>query len=83
MAVTGTAMFAGIALVVTSSPAALWKFGLIALAGVNIVIFHTGVYRSVKDWDLHARTPRGAQVAALVSASSWTGVVIAGRLLAY
>jgi hypothetical protein len=83
VALTGAAMFTGIARAVTSSPAAPWKFGLIALAGANIVIFHTGVYRTVKDWDLHARIPLRAQVAALVSASSWTGVIIAGRLLAY
>ena len=83
VALTGAAMFTGIALAVTSSPAAPWKLGLIVLAGVNIVILHSGVYRTVKDWDLHARTPLRAQVAALVSASSWTGVIIAGRLLAY
>ncbi|MFC5357977.1 DUF6644 family protein [Azospirillum himalayense] len=83
VAVTGAAMFIGIALAVTSSPAAPWKFGLIALAGVNIVIFHTGVYRTVKSWDFHAQPPLRAKVAALVSASSWMGVVAAGRFLAY
>jgi hypothetical protein len=83
VALTGAAMFTGIALTVTSSPAAPWKFGLIVLAGVNIAIFHTGVYRTVKEWDLYARTPLRAQVAAVISAASWMGVIIAGRLLAY
>ena len=83
VALTGAAMFTGIALTVTSSPAAPWKFGLIVLAGINIVIFHTGVYRTVKEWDLYARTPLPAQIAAVVSAASWMGVIIAGRLLAY
>jgi hypothetical protein len=82
-AVTGVAMFTGIALSVGSSAAAPWKFGLIAIAGVNIAIFHTGVYRTVEEWDLHAPTPVRAKAAALVSAFTWTGVIFAGRFLAY
>jgi len=76
-------MFTGIALSVTTSPAASWKFGLIAIAGLNILIFHTGVYRTVKDWYLDARPPYRAQLAAVVSALSWMGVIVAGRFLAY
>jgi hypothetical protein len=83
LAVSGAAMFTGIALAVNSSVAAPWKLGLIVIAGVKIAVFHGGVYRTVQDWDLHARPPVRAQVAALVSASSWTGVIVAGRLLAY
>jgi hypothetical protein len=80
---TGSAMFTGIALSVATSPAAPWKFGLIALAGVNILVFHAGVYRTVKEWDLHVRPPLRAQFAALVSACSWMSVIVAGRFLAY
>jgi hypothetical protein len=80
---TGAAMFAGIALTVVSSAAAPWKFGLIAIAGLNIVVFHRGIYRTVARWDLHAPSPLRAKIAAVVSAMSWTGVVFAGRILAY
>jgi hypothetical protein len=83
VAVTGAAMFTGIALSITTSPAAPWKFGLISIAGLNILVFHTGVYRTVKDWDLDAQPPFRAQLAAVVSASSWMGVIVAGRFLAY
>jgi hypothetical protein len=83
VALTGAAMFTGIALSVTTSPAAPWKFGLIGIAGLNILVFHTGVYRTVKDWDLDARPPFRAQLAAIVSAASWMGVIVAGRFLAY
>ena len=83
VAATGAAMFTGIALSVTTSPAAPWKFGLIVIAGLNIVIFHTSVYRTVKDWDLDARPPFRAQLAAVISAVSWMGVIVAGRFLAY
>jgi hypothetical protein len=80
---TGGVMFTAIAASVTTSAAAAWKFGLIAVAGLNIAVFHTGVYRSVGAWDLGSRTPLLAQVAALVSGLSWTGVIVAGRFLAY
>jgi hypothetical protein len=82
-AIAGAAMFTGIALSIGSSAAAPWKLGLIVIAGVNIAIFHTGVYRTVDVWDLHVWTPVRAQIAALVSALTWSGVIVAGRFLAY
>jgi hypothetical protein len=81
--ITGTAMFIGNAVAVGSSPAAPWKFGLIAVAGLNIAVFHGGVYRSVTRWDIASPTPLAARIAAITSAATWSGVVVAGRLLAY
>jgi len=83
VAVTGAAMFTAIAQAVVASAAAPWKFGLVALAGLNIAVFHAGVYRSVRAWDLDVRTPVRAQAAALVSALSWMAAIVAGRFLAY
>lgn len=56
---------------------------LIVMARLNISFFHTGVYRTVKDWDLNTKTPITAKFAAVFSVLLWTGVIIAGRLLAY
>ncbi|MGA0598366.1 DUF6644 family protein [Enterovirga sp. CN4-39] len=83
VALTGVAMFVGNGLAVASSPAAPWKFGLIALAGLNILIFHRGIYRTVESWDLGEAPPAAAKPAALLSVSTWFGVVTAGRFLAY
>jgi hypothetical protein len=83
VALTGGAMFIAIAQSVTTSAVAAWKFGLIAVAGLNILIFHTGIYRTVGAWDLGSRTPLRAQAAALLSALCWTSVIVAGRFLAY
>jgi hypothetical protein len=83
VALTGGLMFIAIAQSVTTSAVASWKFALIAVAGMNIVIFHVGIYRTVEAWDLGSRTPLRAQLAALVSALCWTGVIVAGRFLAY
>ena len=82
-AVTGLAMFAGIALSVGESMAAPWKFGLILLAGVNALLFHVGVRRSLAAWQVATRPPLAARLAGAVSAASWCAVVVAGRYLAY
>lgn len=68
---------------VAGSPAAPWKFGLLLLAGLNVLIFHRGVYRRVDEWADAAVTPPAARIAAGVSMTAWTGVVFAGRFLAY
>lgn len=81
--VTGAAMLAGNAIAVSASPAAPWKFGLIALAGLNIAVFHGGVYRSVDRWDLGVHPPVRARMAAVASMVTWSAVVVAGRFLAY
>ena len=80
---SGLLMFCGIASAVASSSAAPWKFGLIAVALLNILIFHKGVYRGVSDWDDHVPPPLTARLAAVVSAMSWTGAIFGGRFLAY
>lgn len=82
-AVTGAVMFFGVAVTVTSAAAFPWKFGLIGVAGLNIAIFHLGVYASVSLWDIDRSPPARAKIAGLVSAMCWTGVVFAGRFLAY
>ncbi|MGW8670970.1 DUF6644 family protein [Streptomyces niveus] len=82
-AATGVAMFLPGANLLADRGSASWKLGLILLAGINILIFHRRTYRSVADWDADQPTPVAARCAAVVSLTSWTGVTIAGRLLAY
>lgn len=83
VAVTGAAMLVGNAMAVSASPAAPWKFGLIAVAGLNVAVFHLGIYRTVHAWDLSATPPLAAKASAVVSAVTWSAVVVAGRFLAY
>lgn len=80
---TGLPMFSAIALAVGESPAAVWKFGLIVIAGFNILIFHQGIYKTVMTWDEEQTPPTSAKAAALISMLCWTGTVFAGRFLAY
>ncbi|MNQ65877.1 hypothetical protein D3C85_803470 [compost metagenome] len=59
------------------------KLCLIATAGLNAVLFHVGVYRSVTAWNTGAPAPGVAKLQALVSIVIWVSVVLCGRLLAY
>jgi len=82
-AVSGLAMFTGVAVAVGQSAAAPWKLGLLLLAGLNIVLFHRGIYRIVDAWDDAPVPPTLARLAGVVSAFCWIGVIVAGRYLAY
>jgi hypothetical protein len=61
----------------------LLKLGLIGAAGVNAAMFHTGVYRSVANWNSGTAAPAAAKMHALLSIAIWIAVISCGRLLAY
>ncbi len=81
--ITGIALLSAQATVVVGTGAAPWKLGLLILACLNVLVFHHGVYRRVNEWTDAAVTPAAARVGASVSLTAWTGVLFAGRLLAY
>lgn len=57
------------------------KLILIALAGLNALSFHLGVYRKASTW--HAAAPALARLHAAASLGLWISVISCGRLLAY
>jgi hypothetical protein len=61
----------------------LLKLGLIATALVNAAMFHTGVYRSVDEWNTGTDAPGTAKAHAALSITLWIAVIACGRLLAY
>jgi hypothetical protein len=80
---TGVAMLSAQATVVADTGAAPWKFGLLFLACLNVLVFHLGVYRRVDAWKSAAVSPVAARMAAGASLVAWTGVIFGGRFLAY
>lgn len=83
MVASGVALLGAQAVGVASSAAAPWKLGLLLLAGMNVLVFHRGIYRRVDEWaDADAR-PVAARISAVESMTTWTGVIFAGRFLAY
>lgn len=82
-AITGMALFSAQATVVAQTGAAPWKLFLLLIACINVLVFHLGIYRRASEWSEARAAPLIARAGAGVSIISWTGVVIAGRLMAY
>lgn len=59
------------------------KMLLLCVAAVNIWYFHGRTHRGIASWNVGGRPPRAARIAAIVSLVSWSGIVVAGRLVAY
>lgn len=66
-----------------ANPVFLLKLTLIAAAGTNALLFHTGVYRSIATWETGQPAPPLARFQALLSLLLWLAVICCGRLLAY
>jgi hypothetical protein len=80
---SGVAMLSAHATEFAANPAFRVKLVLIAFAGLNALVFHNGVYRSVSTWDQHQPTPAAARISGLLSLMIWFGVITCGRLIAY
>ncbi len=59
------------------------KFVLIALAGINMAIFHMTAFKSIADWDRTMPPPTAARVAGGLSLSLWVGVIFLGRWVGF
>jgi uncharacterized membrane protein len=64
------------------SPVFLAKFGLMALAGLNMLVFQ-GMYRHVDSWDKVVPAPPGARAAGAISLVLWIGVIVCGRWVGF
>lgn len=59
------------------------KLIFLAIAMLNIVIFHTRVQRNQSAWDTLAKPPRGARISAALSLAAWVMVITMGRFIPY
>ena len=59
------------------------KVILLVIAAVNVFVFHRGIHRRVREWELDPDLPRQAWIAGAVSLGAWSLIVVAGRMIAY
>lgn len=83
MVSTGVLLFSAEAVKCYDSPFFRVKLVLLVLAGVNALVFHTGVFKHADTWDHGVATPWRARMAGACSLTFWIGVVAMGRALAY
>ena len=82
-AITGVLMFVSAATSYYDNVPFRIKLVLLALAGLNMAIFHFTAYRAAHDWNFTFPTPQAARIAASLSLLFWVGVVVAGRWIGF
>jgi hypothetical protein len=83
MFITGFLLFWAEAGKMYTNPAFRTKLILLALVGLNPLIFHSTVYRRVHEWETLHVSPWRARVAAIASLTLWSSIIVAGRAIAY
>ena len=79
---SGLLLFSTNAEALGNDPTFWLKLFLIAVAGINVVIFHRITFRSTDGWK-DKTTSVGAKTAAICSILVWLATIACGRLLAY
>lgn len=82
-ALTGSLMFMTNARVYAHNTSFRVKMGLLALAGLNMAIFHLTAGRSVASWDRSPAAPRAGRITAGISIGLWVAVIFAGRVIGF
>lgn len=83
MFLTGALLFWAEARVAYHSVHFWIKLALLALAGVNALVFEMTTSRSIAVWDAALVPPVPARVAGYVSLVLWTAIIVTGRTMAY
>jgi hypothetical protein len=83
MVTTGSLLFTAIPVRTYQNVFFRFKLVLLVLAGINVFVFHNGIYRTIQAWDLDPVPPRSARLAGLSSLVLWALIIVAGRLIAY
>jgi hypothetical protein len=81
--ISGVLLFIAEAAKLYPNPAFRLKLLLLLLVGLNPLVFHFTIYRSVEQWNEAVVTPARARLAGALSLSLWAGIIVAGRAIAY
>jgi hypothetical protein len=82
--ITGTLLFSSNARVYLFNPYFLAKFACMALAGVNMLVFHFVVGRDMLQWEAPSHMPPfKARAVGAMSLLFWFGVITCGRIVGF
>lgn len=81
--ITGGLLFTGYATAASSNNAFRIKALMLAVAGINAVVYHTITARDRDAWDTWEQPPRAARIAGAVSLVAWATVILCGRMMSY
>jgi len=80
---TGALMFITNASVYFSNLQFRWKMALLALSGLNMLIFDRVCGRNVRRWDNDRDAPPAGKLAAVLSLILWISVIFVGRWIGF
>jgi Family of unknown function (DUF6644) len=83
MFVTGGLLFWSLAERCYVSGYFLLKLILLALAGINVAVYHFTIDRTRDQWGKAPVPPLQARIVGFISIVLWAGVIAAGRIMAY
>ena len=81
--ITGSLLFVSKATNYVVNPFFFWKLVMIAIAGVNMGVFHLFTWRSVHRWNSDSAVPLGGKIAGGLSLFFWIVVVFLGRAIGF
>jgi hypothetical protein len=82
-AITGALMFVSAATSYYDNVPFRFKLVLLALAGLNMMVFNLTAFRAAHSWNLTLPTPRAARFASGLSLLLWASIVVAGRWIGF
>jgi len=80
---TGLLMFITNAGVYFNNPEFRWKMTLIALSGINMLVFEFTTGRHFRLWDTDRTAPVAGRIAGALSILLWIGVIFLGRWVGF
>jgi hypothetical protein len=82
-AITGALLLSSQATTYLANASFRYKMLMLALAALNMLVFHFVTWRTVDDWDERSVPPLAARAAGLLSMGFWVGVVVFGRWIGF
>ncbi len=82
-AITGVLLLASTAIRYYDNTPLRLKFLFMAMAGINMLVFHFVTYRDVNRWDNDAMPPAAARTAGGISILLWVLVIFFGRWIGF
>ena len=81
--ITGGLLLSSQAVAYLANTSFRFKMLMLALAGVNMLIFHLVAGRRAGDWDERRVPPLAARAVGVLSIGFWVGVVVLGRWIGF
>ncbi|HZF46508.1 MAG TPA: DUF6644 family protein [Sphingomonadaceae bacterium] len=82
--ITGLLLFVSKATTYMANPYFLWKMGLMAVAGVNMAIFHRILSQGIDEWGKPGGSiPAAAKLSGALSLGIWLIIPVCGRVIGF